>query len=245
MPTGTRVFPVFAPFPPVATSFTTAPPIFVFHHGVDHALCFGLGGCSCLVRRMRASGGSMAASSIVNSFRTPSLNWGGLRSSMNTLLNNLPAADFHAPHMLPVSFKMDQQLDSVTVLRLACHVDSTRPLTSFALLGDGTVAAATCRRLYIATALMLRYGRTTERKNSKRSASHRLKAGGGEVTQIRDVGYSVIVMQLHITIPPSTTVPFRIYSLHWRINFVASHWCGWMPSNVKLWALARFRAGLA
>ena len=47
----------------------------------------------------------MAVSWIFISFQTLSLKLHGLKASTNTLLNDLPAADFYVPHMMPYVFE--------------------------------------------------------------------------------------------------------------------------------------------
>ena len=71
------------------------------------------------------------------------------------LLNDLPEAATHVSYMIPVFVHKDQQLASVTALQVAFHVASAWQCTSFALMGGGALAAATCSRLYMATSLKM------------------------------------------------------------------------------------------
>ena len=60
------------------------------------------------------------------------------------------------PHTkVPVSVNKGQRLASVPALRAVSHVPSTWRCILFAFMGGGMLAAATCRRLYMATSMAL------------------------------------------------------------------------------------------
>ena len=149
------LFTVLVPVPTGTTSATAAAPIVVVDGGVDDALYVGPF-YSEMPNTTTEILGVLHRCVVNHHFvRTLSRKWYGRRASTHTLLNDLPEAAFHVPYVVPVSVKKDQQLASVTALRVASHVVSAWRFTSFALMGGGTLEAATYKRLYMATSLIL------------------------------------------------------------------------------------------
>ena len=132
----TRVYiPTIALVPTGATSSTLTTPV-VSYRCVDDSRYFRPFYSQVPDTTAEIFGISIGVSLITISFRTLSRYWCGRRALTNSLLNGLPEAAIHAPYMVPISVDKDQQLASVTALRVASHVASAWRCTSFALMGE-------------------------------------------------------------------------------------------------------------